>query len=838
MKSTFIINKILPHIVAVVLFIIIGYAYFTPLLEGKAIQQSDNIHWRGMSKEVRDYRQKTGEEPLWTNSMFGGMPAYFISTLFPNNHIQQVHALLSVGERPASQLFLYLLGFYIALILLGVNPWLSIVGAFAFGFSSYFFIILSAGHNTKAIAIAYMAPLILSIIFTYRRKLWLGLALTGLFFALIIKANHPQITYYAGITVLIFVIFELIKFIKENRLKQFIKISLLLLIPLIFAVGSNMGRLWTTFEYTEYSMRGQSELETTKENQTSGLDKDYATRWSYGIDETFTLLIPNYAGGSSQGELSTNSETYKTLQNNPNIPAAQAKQFIKSVPLYHGNQPFTEGPVYVGAIIIFFFVFGLYLVKGPIKWWIVTATILAVMLAWGNNFMALTNLFMEYFPAYSKFRTVSMTLVIAEFTIPLMAILGLSKALKGEINKKQFLKALKNSLYIVGGLCLLFILAPGIFQDFSASADARLEQQGAGWLTEALRDDRKAILRQDALRSLIFVLIGAGIISAFYYKKLKKNHAILLLGIFVLIDLWPINKRYLNDENFAPPKEVETPYTKSKADQIILNDQEQNFRVLNLAVSTFNDASTSYFHHSIGGYHGAKMQRYQDLIDYHIQNEMQNIINSLQGKGVNRQRIDSILKQQEVLKMLNTKYIIYNKNQAPLRNEHRLGAAWFVDDYKLVPDAQAEINALSGFNPAQNAIVDKDFNNYVEGKNFHKDTSGNIALTHYSPNHLKYEFQANSEQLVVFSEVFYPEGWKLFIDGERVDDLFRVNYILRAATIPAGKHNIEMKFEPRSYYMGNRISGYSSVILLIFVALTLGYELYGYFKHPRKAQKE
>ncbi|MGM0532841.1 MAG: YfhO family protein, partial [Bacteroidota bacterium] len=818
MKTTR-IKKSIPHIIAIVLFLSISYAYFTPLLEGKSIKQSDRTAHIGISQELKDYRKETGEEALWTNRLFGGMPGYFISTNFPNNHISEVHSLLMIGERPASLVFICLLGFYITLLLLGVNPWISIVGAIAYAFSSYFFIIIAAGHNTKAIAIAYMAPLIASIIYTYRKKIPLGLVLTGVFLALIIKANHPQITYYAAITVVIFVIFELARSIRANQTKHFIKVSLLLLIPLVLAVGSNMGRLWTTLEYTDYSMRGQSELEKSKEQQTSGLDKDYATRWSYGIGETFTLLIPNYAGGSSQGELSTDSETYNTLEDNANIPTNQARQFIKNAPLYHGNQPFTEGAVYVGAIILFFFVFGLYIIKGPIKWWIVAATILSVMLAWGNNFMVLTNFFMEYVPAYSKFRTVSMTLVIAEFTIPLMAILALKKILNREIQKDQFWKAFKNSLYIVGGICLLFILMPGIFQDFSGPSDNQLP----GWLAESLREDRKSILRQDAFRSLIFILIGAGIIAAFYYKKLKQSYALILLGVFILIDMWNINKRYLNEENFSRPQEVMNPFPKSKADEVILDDQENNFRVLNLAVNTFNDASTSYYHNSVGGYHGAKLQRYQDMIDYHIQDEMQEITNNLEDENINRQQIDNVLKNQEVLNMLNTKYIIYNKDQAPLRNDHNLGKAWFVDEYKIVADAQAEINALDDFDPKETAIVDQDFNEYLDDKKYNKDTTGNIELTHYEPNHLQYDYQAGSEQLVVFSEVYYPEGWKLMIDGEEAD-LFRANYILRAATVPAGKHEIEMKFEPKSYYMGDRISGYSSVILLIFLIGVIGFE--------------
>ncbi len=816
-------GKILPHIIAVIFFILISYAYFTPLLEGKSIKQSDNIHYRGMSKEIRDYREKTGEEALWTNRLFGGMPGYFISTLYPNNHIRSVHSLMMIGERPASMVFLALVGFYITLLLLGVNPWISIIGAIAYAFSSYFFIILAAGHNTKAIAIGYMAPLIASVIYTYRRKLLLGLALTGLFLALIIIANHPQITYYAAITVVIYIIFEFVRAIRNKQINPFIKASLFLLIPLILGVGSNLGRLWTSYEYTDFSMRGKSELEINKENQTKGLDKDYATRWSYGVDETFTLLIPNYKGGASQGELSRESNTYKALERQ-NIPPARARQFTDNAPLYHGDQPFTSGPVYLGALVLFLFVFSMYLIKGPIKWWVITASILAILLSWGNNFEGFTHFFMDYFPAYNKFRTVSMTLVIVEFLVPLFAFLGLKKFFTEKISKEQFYKALKHSIYILGGICILFLLLPGIFQNFAAASDAQMP----GWLTEPLREDRKALLRKDAFRSLVFILLGAGTLWAYYTKKLKYSYTLLLIGAFILIDMWTINKRYLNEDNFAPEREVKNPFSKTQADQFILQDNEKNFRVLNLTVDIFNDAGTSFYHNSIGGYHGAKLQRYQDMIEFHIQKQIQNIGRTLQSDNP-QQKLDQTLKNQEVLNMLNMKYIIYNKNATPIRNPYRFGNAWFVNDYKIAPDAMSEIQALNEIDPQQTVVIHQEFEEELDVETFEKDTTGSITLTHYEPNHLKYDYEADSKQLVVFSEVYYPAGWKLYIDGEKAD-LFRANYILRAAIVPAGEHEVEMKFKPKSYYLGNKISGYSSVILLIFVIGAIGFEGYRYYK--------
>ena len=812
-------RKLIPHIVAIIIFIGLSYSYFSPLLEGKDIQQSDITHFKGMSKEVRDYRAETGEEALWTNRLFGGMPAYFAGTKFKNNHSTFLNKLLRLGQKPASFLFLYLIGFYIALLLFRVNPWLSIVGAIAFAFSSYFFIIIAAGHNTKAIAIGYMAPIIASIIHTYRGRLWTGLILTGIFLSLQIQAKHPQITYYTLITIILFGLFELYSFWKTKQPIRFVKLTLFLFIPVLLAVGSNMANLWTTYEYSDYSMRGQSELERNQENKTKGLDKDYATRWSYGIDETLTLLIPNYAGGSSHGSLSEESETFKTLINN-NVPRQRAEQLIKNLPLYHGDQPFTSGPVYVGALVLFLAVFSLFILRGPLKWWLITATLLSIILAWGNNLMVVTDFFLDYVPLYNKFRTVSMTLVIAEFTIPLLAILGLKKLLEGKVDKPLFIKSLKYSLYIVGGLSLLLILAPGIFQNFGGPSDSRLP----GWLAETLRDDRRSLLRQDAFRSLVFILLGAGVLAGFYFRKLKQSYTIALIGLLILIDMWNVNKRYLNDDNFASKQQVQNPYQKSKADQMILQDPARNFRVLNLAVNTFNDASTSYFHNSIGGYHGAKLQRYQEMIDYHIQPEMQSIMNTLNKESAGTQ-IDSVLQKLEVLNMLNTKYIIYNKQAAPIQNPHALGNAWFVDQYRMVPDAEAEINALDGFDPSQTAIIDQDFSQRIGDRSFSRDTSARIQLTEYSPNRLQYEYSASEEQLAVFSEVYYPEGWHMYIDGEEAN-LFRANYILRAALLPAGQHQVEMKFEPRSYYAGTTISNYSSMLLMILLLLWAGYEIY------------
>ncbi|MFO7828597.1 MAG: YfhO family protein, partial [Bacteroidales bacterium] len=699
-----------------------------------------------------------------------------------------------------------LLGFYIALLIFGVNPWLSIVGAIAFAFVSYNVIIIAAGHNTKVFAIAYMTPIIAGIYLSYRGKVLLGAAITALFLTLQLIANHLQITYYTLIIVVVYGIVELIYTIKDKSYHPFLKATGILIIAAVLSVGSNFGSIWTTYEYGKYSMRGETELTKDEANKTSGLDRDYATDWSYGIDETLTFLIQNFKGSGSDINMGKNSAVYDFFERAQG--PRYASQVVEHFPyLYWGSQPTTSGPVYMGAIIIFLFVLGIYILDPKIKWWLISATVLSIVLAWGKNFPMVTNFFLDYVPGYNKFRAVSMTLVIAQVTIPLMGLLALKKVFDGSIEKKKLLQSFKNSLYIVGGVALFFALLPGLFFDFSAESDQPIIAQGGQALVDAIREDRKAFLRQDAFRSLIFILLGAGVIWAYIAGKLKKNYAFIALGIIILVDLWAVDKRYLNDNNFVTKREAREPFKMTRADQQILQDKDPNFRVLNVTVNTFNDASTSYFHKSIGGYHGAKMQRYQDLIEYQIsQNNM------------------------DVLNMLNTKYfIVQGQDKQPVaqRNPEALGNAWFVEDYRIVPDADAEIDALSDFNPEKEAIVDEQFAHFVQGKEFTKDTGSFIELTSYKPNHLIYNTRCTGEKLAVFSEIYYPKGWNVFIDDKPADH-FRVNYVLRAMIIPEGNHEIEFKFEPKSYYAGNKISLASSIILLLLFVTIMGKELFLY----------
>lgn len=818
------LKNIWPHLIAFVLFIIISLVFFYPQLEGKTINQSDKSNFLGMSKELRDFRQETGEEALWTNSMFGGMPSFLISTYYKGTHIKIFHRILNFLNRPASFFFLSLICFYIGMLIFGVNPWLSIIGAVAFTLSTYYITIIEAGHNSKVQVIAYMAPVIGGVFMTYRRNVWLGISLVGIFLALQVNANHPQITYYTLITILFFVIAELIYNVQQKNLMPFIRKSLLLIIPVVLAVGTNIDRLWSVYEYGEHSMRGESDLTLDEANQTTGLDKDYATAWSYGIDETLTLLIPNFKGGSSHGALDTDSRTYEFLQRN-NVPPGQARDIIKQLPLYHGSQPFTSGPFYVGAIIVFLYIMGLFIIRGPIKWWIVAVTVLAISLSWGKNFMGLTSFFMENVPFYNKFRDVKMILVIVDFIFPLMAVLTIHKILKGEIARDELWKALKRSFMIVGGVALLFALFPGIIGDFKGLSDGRLPE----WLQESIVEDRRRLLREDAFRSFIFILLGAASIYFFQRKRLRKEYFLLSLGLLITIDMWAVDRRFLNEDDFISRRQAQDPFSASQADKFIMNDPNHpNFRVLNLAVNTFNDASTAYFHHSIGGYHGAKMQRYQELIDFHIQPEMQQLVSTLQNQQDGGQ-INNVLQSLEVLNMLNTKYIITNPNGRPVQNPHRLGKAWLVEDYRIVDNANEEIEALNDFDPQQTAIIDKQFEEHVQGRNYTYDSSATIQLTHYEPNHLKYDYQASKPQLAVFSEVYYPHGWNAYIDGEEAPH-FRVNFILRAMNLPAGEHQIEFRFRPESYYVGGTISGISSILLIAFFVLVIGYEIRNYFK--------
>ena len=803
-------KKSVPHITAIILFLLLPIIYFSPVLENKQLSQHDSQTYIGMSKEIVDYNKKSDDLALWSNSMFGGMPSYLIG-LPTTTVITSVFTFTNLYNwRPINFIFLYLIGFYIALLLFGVSPWLAIVGALSFGFGSYNFIIIAAGHASKAIAIGYMAPVIAGFYYALKKEKWLGSAVFSIFLALEIYTNHPQITYYTFLILLIMGITELITIIKAKVEIRSLLIKLAVIIAFaLLAVAANTNKLWTTWEYGKYSMRGKSDLTSDKENKTTGLDRDYATGWSYGIGETLTVLIPNFNGGSSSVGFSEDSETGKLLKSN-NVP--NANSVVKELPGYWGTQPGTSGPVYFGAIVCFLFVLGLFLLKGPIRIWIVIATVLSIVLAWGHNFMPLTNLFLDYFPGYNKFRTVTMILVIAGFTFPLFAVLTLQKILNREIDRKTWLKPLAWSVGLTAGLALIFTLLPGIAGSFISSADSQFPE----WLQTSLIADRESLLRYDAFRSAIFILLGAGVIWAFVEEKLKINTALVVLGTLILVDMWGVDKRYLNDGLFVSDREAKNPYKATAADLAILKDKSADYRVLNMAVSTFNDVSTSYYHQSIGGYHGAKMRRYQELIDFHISNEMTLLAQRL-PKIKSEAGMDSLFLGLNTLNMLNTKYLIYNPEAAPIQNAHALGSVWLVSKYKIVENADQEIAALKVINPASEVIVDKKFENLLSGVALNNDPEAKISLTAKSLNKMTYHYAGKGGQIAVFSAIYYPKGWNAYIDGKIVPH-FQANYVLRSMFLKTGNCDIVFKFEPNSFIVGQKISVWSSILLLLLIA--------------------
>lgn len=694
MNSKFNFKKILPEGIAIIIFLVITFLFFSPLFEGKQLKQQDITHHKGMSKEIVDYRNThDGQEPLWTNSMFGGMPAYQISVYYGSNLLQYIdHYLFRLSlPRPADYFFLYMLGFFILLRVLKVDPWLSIIGAIAFAFSSYFLIILEAGHNSKAHAIGYMAPTLAFILLTYRKKYLVGGILTALFMGLELYANHPQITYYLGLIVLILGVTEFIKSLKEKELLHFFKASGVLLAALGLALSTNIGSLWTTMEYSPYTIRGAAELTFDQHDKsTTGLDKSYATQWSYGKGESFSLMIPNIKGGGS-GYLGQHPELLKDVRN-------EYRQTVAGQNSYWGDQPFTSGPVYIGAILVFLFVLGIFFVKGDIKWILLIATLLALFLSWGKNMMWLTDLFLDYFPAYNKFRAVSMILVIAELTMALLGILALKEIFsKPQIIKEQKVKFLI-SLGITAGLSLLFYLMPESFFSFFSQAELSQQQDILAnnpsmalqyqEIFDNIKSVRIELMKGDAIRSAIFILLAGGALWMLNFKKIPQKAIIAVLGILLLLDIIPVDRRYINKDNYERKKKVQVPYYPTQADLMILQDTDPNYRVFNLTVSPFQDASTSYFHKSIGGYHGAKFRRYQDLIDYHL------------GRG-----------NQEVMNMLNTKYFIQKgQDGKPTAqpNYAANGNAWFVKDLVWAKNANAEISYLGNLiqiqalNPQQN----------------------------------------------------------------------------------------------------------------------------------------
>lgn len=806
-------KKTLQIIFAILGFALITLIYFSPILEGKRIRQHDIEMYKGMSQEIKEYEQKTGEQSLWTNSMFGGMPAWNISVKQKTNLITPIHHILNFGfPHPIGAVFISMVGFFILLLVLKVNIGLSFIGALAFGFSSYMYIIIGAGHNSKAMAIAYMAPVLAGIILTYRGKYLWGGVLAALSTALEIRAGHIQITYYLFFIIIAVVIAELVKAIKERQCKTFFKASAVLVGAALIGILTNVTTLYANYEYGMETMRGKPILASDTQNQTKGLDRDYVTQWSYGIGETWSLMIPNVKGGASNYIGNDNKALQKA---EPHFRSTIAQQNA-----YWGDQPGTSGPVYLGAVVIFFFVLALFVVKGNYKWALLAVTILSILLSWGKNFMPFTDFFLDFIPGYNKFRAVSMTLVIAQVTIPLLAFIGLSKLIENPDLIRQRPHYLYISFALTGGLCLLFSLAPGLcfnflsqaeaiqFREFTRGADGAIYAQ----LQEQLVSVRQAIFQKDALRSLSLITVTAIALFVFVKGKLKAIPLLTILAILIVIDMFPIDKRYLNKSNYISKKQYETPFSVTAADKFIISDQEQDFRVLNISKDVFNDASTSYYHKSIGGYHGAKLRRYQDLISGYIKPELESLRLEA-SKAQSQYDIERALSNKKTLNMLNTKYIIYNGNSQPIENPHRMGNAWIVSDIVSVSTANQEFEALADIDIERQAIIHEEFNNELRGY-VSKDTIiGSIALTSYAPNELHYRFQSDENELVVFSEIWTSKGWKLYLDGQEFP-LLRANYLLRAALIPSGYHDITMRYEPKIWNIGNIISLITSLLII------------------------
>jgi len=790
------------HLVSLLVFIIAALLYFHPVLKGEKLSQSDITQHIGMAKEVNDYRLATGLEPYWAESAFSGMPTYQIGTYFPHDYLSYLDRLIRFLPRPADYLFLYFLGFYIMLIAFKVDWKLAIMGSLAFGFSTYLMIIFGAGHNAKAHAIAYMPLVLAGVIYVFKKKYLTGFTLTAVATALEIKANHPQMTYYLLYAIFILAIIELIEAIKKKKITQFTSQSLIIITAMLLAVGVNSTRLMATKEYSDFSTRGNTELtinsDGTPKEVSSGLSKDYITQFSYGISETFNLLVPRYMGGGTVERLDKNSNTYKHVSSIAS--PKQAEGFTKQVYTYWGDQLIVEAPAYVGAVIIFLFFLGLFLVKGKLKYWLVASTVFSIVMSWGRNFEFLTNFFIDYVPLYNKFRAVSSFQVIAELCIPLLGILAVKEFIFTEISKKEKLEAIKKAFYVTSGLILIGLFYAISFSTFEGLRDANYSQYEG--LLDAVISDRKSLLYNDSFRSLVLISVSFSILWLFLKQQINKIKVIIVFTLLILFDLVQVNLRYVNEDDFKQARKIDKPFTASNADLQILKDKT-HYRVANFSGDPFQDGRTSYFHKSIGGYHAAKMGRYQDLIEFQL------------GK-----------QNMQIFNMLNVKYFIIpddNGKEEAQQNPNANGNAWFVNEIKYVQTANEEIKALDSLNTKKIAIL-KDLNSYgfEDSKKYNIDSLATIKLTKYSLNALSYESFSNQNEFAVFSEIYYKDGWNAYIDGELKPHL-NVNYVLRGLEIPAGNHHIEFKFEPKVIQTGSTISLMSYVLLFL---IPLGWFLY------------
>ena len=818
-------KKFLPDVVVIAVFAIISFAYFfVPITQGKILYQHDASAGVGAAQEMTEYQNRTGETTRWTNSIFGGMPTYQMSPSYQSTDglSQVMNAYHLWLPDNVWFLFAYLLGFYILLRAFDFRQSLAALGSVMWAFSSYFLIIIAAGHLWKVMALAYLPPMIAGVVLAYRGRYLSGFIVTALFTAFEIKANHVQMTYYYLFIILFMVIGYLVKSIREKQLAVFLKATGVLAAAALIGIAINLSSLYHTWQYQKESMRGKSELvKKDAANQTSsGLDRDYITQWSYGIDETLTLLVPDAKGGASV-PLSKNATAMAKAD--PQIQS-MIPQLYDAFPQYFGTQPGTSGPVYVGAFVLFLFILGLFIVKGPMKWALLAATVLSVLLAWGHNFMGFTNFFLDYIPMYAKFRTVASILVIAEFTIPLLAALALKKIVdEPDVLSKQ-MKFAYISLALTAGVAALIALFPDMMGPFVSEQERQMigSIQGmdggtARTILANISDMRAAMVSSDAWRSVIIILIGFALLFAYKLKKLRADYMIAALLVLCLVDMWQVDKRYLNDEMFVPKSERDMPQQPTATDIEINKDKSLDYRVLNFASNTFNENETSYFHKSIGGYHPAKLRRYQEMIDAYIVPEMQKAMQAIAAKGGNMQQVDGV-KLFPVLNMLNTKYFIFPLQGGvtiPLKNIYAQGNGWFVDKIDYVADANAEYAEVGKIDVRHEAVADKQFE-AVLGQAKANDSTATVKLDKYEPNNLQYTVNSKNGGIVVFSEIYYP-GWKATVDGQSVE-LGRVNYILRAVNVKPGKHIVVLDFHPTSISTTETIAYISIVILLLAIA--------------------
>ena len=817
------------HIAIIGFFVILCFAYFSPVMQGKAPAQSDVLQAKAMQKEIMDYKAKDGKGPLWTNQMFGGMPAYQIWVQYPMNigtHV--ISAIKTVLPDPVDVVLLYLAGAYFLFSVLKVRPLLAAAGAIAFAFTSYNFIIIAAGHSNKAMAIAFFAPLIAAVILSLRGKHWLGGSLFALFLALEIRANHIQMTYYLFLALAIFIGIEAYHHFKEKRFPAFGRGVAFLAIGGLLALMVNASTLWTTYEYGQESNRGKSNLTDTSQEASSGLTKEYAYGWSQGVGESFTFLIPNAYGGASGTDLllKKDGQVYKALAEltgGDPTPAIQQLGAQIGLQQYWGGKPFTSGPYYFGAVVCFLFVFGLLIIRSRVKWWILGTTILFMLLSFGSNFPLVSDLFFDYFPLYNKFRAVESILAVVGLMVPLLAVLAVREAIEGNYEQKVLVKKLSIAAGITGGFSLLVAIMPTVFFSFTSSTHGMMtdaltqmlqnNRAEALKIANALVADRASIARADAIRSFLFIAVAYALIWAYVTKKMNLQLAIVLLGLAVLFDMWQVDRRYLNNQNFVNKADLNNHFQPRDVDNFILADADPDFRVLDLTVATFQDAGPSQFHKTVGGYHAAKLKRYQELIDKQF------------SKSIN----------QDVLDMLNTKFIITQDQQTGAYNMRRnptaAGHAWFVESVQFAKNADEEMKAINSFDPKKEAIVDERYKSLIDTT---KITVGgptaSIKLEKYHPDHLVYSYSTPGDVIAVFSEIFYDKGWNMYVDNVK-KPYFRADYVLRAAQLEAGNHKVEFKFEPVSYYTGEKISLAGSILLIA----SLGFAFYSGNKRKKQA---